>query len=170
MKRLRNGAPGVAKGISFAINRSKKSLAQFAPKYFSRRRPWHHFHKTNLAWLLVPGQPLPHKASQLSIKRIGGPEPLAQYNKCARYFSSIEIGFCHHSAITHRRMLKQHRFNFRRRHRESFVLNHLLAAVQHIVKPVVIAPHHVARKVPAIAKNSSASLRLLPISQHELRT
>src|SRR6266853_6175645 len=141
-----------AKRTSLGLEPSRKNLAQFAPKYFPRRRPRYHLHETNLARLLVSGQTLRHKVSQLLIKRIRGPESLAQYNKCARYFSSIEIGFRHHPAIAHRRMLKQHCFNFRRRHREPFVLNHLLAAVQHIVKPVVISPHDVARKVPAIAK------------------
>src|ERR1700720_3451643 len=51
----RASSPGQTLCKGGSLKPSRKTLAQFAPKYFSRRRPWHHFHETNLTRLLVPG-------------------------------------------------------------------------------------------------------------------
>ena len=66
-------------------------------------------------------------------------------------------------------MFQQHRFDFRRRHGKSFVLDHLLAPVDHPVKTFAVARDNVARPIPSIAQHGRGRLRLFPISQHELR-
>src|ERR1700686_2396392 len=65
-------------------------------------------------------------------------------------------------------MLEQERLDFRRGNWKSFVLDHLLTAIEHVVKAVGVLPYNVAGKVPAIAKSSRRGLGLLPISKHEL--
>ena len=67
-------------------------------------------------------------------------------------------------------MFEQNGFDFSRRNRESFVLDHFLAAVEHIVKTVGVGADDIARVVPAIAQNSGGGLRLFPVSQHYLWT
>src|ERR1700686_5665511 len=65
-------------------------------------------------------------------------------------------------------MLEQERLDFRRGNWKSFVLDHLLTAIEHVVKAVGVLPYNVAGKIPAIAKSNRRGLGLLPISQHEL--
>src|ERR1700688_3071409 len=103
------------------------------------------------------------------IKRFRRKETLAKHHEGAWYFSSREVGFRYHSAIAYRGMLEQQGLDFRRGNWKSFVLDHLLTAVKHVVKAVGVLPYNVAGKIPAIAKDSRRGLGLLPISKHELR-
>ena len=66
-------------------------------------------------------------------------------------------------------MFKEKRFDFGGGDGESFVLDHLFAAVEDVVKAIGIRAHDVAGAVPAIAKNGGGGLRLLPVSEHDLR-
>ena len=61
------------------------------------------------------------------------------------------------------------RFDFRGGDREALVLDHLFAAVEDVEEVVGVASDDVARPVPAVAQHGGGGLRLLPVSQHELR-
>src|SRR5438128_12393203 len=67
-------------------------------------------------------------------------------------------------------MLEQHRLNLSGCHRETFVLDHLFAAVENKIEAVGVARDNISRPVPAIAQCTGRGFGRLPIPEHELRT
>ena len=103
------------------------------------------------------------------VELVGRGKAIAQNNEGAGDFSGFEVGFGDHATVAHSGMFEQDGFDFGRRNRKSFVLDHFLAAVEHIVKTFGIGADDIAGVIPAIAKNRGCGLRFFPISQHNLR-
>src|SRR5437016_14235787 len=65
-------------------------------------------------------------------------------------------------------MFQQDRFNLGGSHREAFVLDHFFAAVENIVKVLVVAADYIAGPVPSIPQHRRRRPRILPVPEHEL--
>src|SRR6266853_1530661 len=149
---------------------SRESFAQLAPQNLARWRARDDVYKANLAGLLVPGKTIGDKVAKFFGEHVGGHKAFTQDDKGAGDFSRLEVRLRDYPAIADGGMFKKKRFDFGGGDRESFVLDHLFAAVEDVVEAVGIAAHNVAGEVPAIAKNGGGGFWLLPISEHDLRT
>src|SRR5208337_988070 len=146
-----------------------KNFAQLAPQNLARGCTRNHFHKANLARLFMVGETVGHEAAEFFLQRSRRREAITENDEGAGNFSGGEVRFGDYAAIAYGRMFEEHGFDFGRGHWKPLVLDHLLAAVENVVKAVGIGAHDVAREVPAIAQNGSRGLRFLPVSEHDLR-
>ncbi len=117
----------------------------------------------------MPGETIGDKVAQFFGEDVRGHESLAENDKGAGNFSGVEVRLSDHAAVTDGGMFEEKRLDFGGRDREPFVLDHLFAAVEYVVEAVGIGAHDVAGEIPAITKSSGGGLRLLPISEHDLR-
>src|ERR1700686_267494 len=123
----------------------------------------------DLARLLVRGEAFGDESAEVFFKFAGGDRAFAQHDKGYGNFTGASVGAPDYAAIAGRGMLKQQSFALGRRDREAFVLDHLLAAIDHEIEIVCVTGDDVARPVPSIAKHGRGSLRIVPVTQHELR-
>src|ERR1700723_478805 len=147
---------------------SGNNLAQFATQDLAGGRARDGLHKVNFAGLFVMGETIGDETPKLCVKRGRRCKAFAEHNKSAGNFSSGEVRFGDHAAVTHGRMLEQNRFDLGRGDWKSFVLDHLFAAIKDVIKTFGAAAHDIAGKIPAIAEYGGSSLRLFPVSHHDL--
>src|ERR1700681_1928822 len=111
-----------------------EGLTQLAPQYLARWRARDDINKVNLARLLVSGKTIGDKVAKFFGERVRRHEALAENDEGARDFSGVEVGLSDYPAITDGGMFKQKRFDFGRGDGESFVFDHLFAAVEDVVE------------------------------------
>src|SRR5229473_3361519 len=147
----------------------RESFAQLAPQNLPRWRARDDLHKANLAGLLVPGETIGDKVAKFFGEHVRRREALAENDERAGDFSGVEVRLRDYPTIADGGMFQKEGFDFGGRDGESFVLDHLFAAVEDVVEAVGVAAHDVAGEVPAIAKNGGGGFWLLPVSEHDLR-
>src|ERR1700675_5072565 len=126
-------------------------------------------HEVNLARLLVPGETVGDEVAEFFVKSVRGHEAFAQDDKGARDFSGVEVRFGDYAAVADSGMFQEEGFDFGGRDGESFVIDHLFAAVEDVVEAIGITTHDVTGEIPSIAKNGGGGLRVPPVSEHDLR-
>src|SRR5229473_718264 len=147
----------------------RESFAQLAPQNLPRWRARDDLHKANLAGLLVPGETVGDEVAKFFGEHVRRHEALAENDERAGDFSGVEVRLRDYPTIADGGMFQKEGFDFGGRDGESFVLDHLFAAVEDVVEAVGVAAHDVAGEVPAIAKNGGGGFWLLPVSEHDLR-
>src|ERR1700675_4559586 len=148
---------------------SREGFAELAPKNLARWRARDDVYEVNLARLLVPGETVGDKVAKFFAEHNRGDEAFTQDDKGAGNFPGIEVGLSNYAAVADGGMFEEEGFDFGGGDGESFVLDHLFAAVEDVVEAVGIATHDVTGEIPSIAKNGGGAFRLLPISQNDLR-
>ena len=123
----------------------------------------------NLAGLLVVGEAVGDEVAEFFVQRVRGREAFTEDDEGAGNFSGGNIGFGDYAAVANGGVFEQERFDFSGGDGESFVLDHLFAAVEDVVITVGVRTYDVAGEVPAVAKNGGGGLRVVPVSEHNLR-
>ena len=97
------------------------------------------------------GQAIGDEFAEFLVKFVGGDDAFANDYEGAGDFSRGQVGLSDYSAIADGGMFEQNGFDFGGRDRESFVLDHLLAAVEHAVEAIFVAAHDIAGVIPSVA-------------------
>src|ERR1700730_10335445 len=123
---------------------SADRLSEFAAQNLTRGCLRDGIYKVDLAWLLVGGEALGYKGTEFFFQLLRSHKTVTQSNEGHRDFAGASVRTSDDSAFAYGRMFEQDSFNFCGRYRETLVLDHFLAAVDHAKEAFRVPSDYVA--------------------------